>query len=119
MRLSEFYGAGQNVIVTHPAYCYLFNALSLNQVAIEGEEEHSDPPPSRIIEIAELMRAENITCVFYEKYGSDKIAQSVAAESDAHVLPLDSFESGDGEADYFEVMDANWTTLMQGINNYE
>ena len=118
-RLSEFYGNGQNVVVTHPAYGYLFNVLSLNQVPIEGEEEHSDPPPSRIIEIAELMKAESINCVFYEKYGSDKIAQSVAEETGAKVLPLYSFESGDGEMNYFEVMDANLTALMQGINEYE
>ena len=117
-RLSEFYGGGKNIIVTHPAYGYLFNVLSLNQVSIEGEEEHSDPPPSRIIEIAELMRAKNINCVFYEKYGSDKIAKSVAAETDAKILPLDSFESGEGEG-YFEVMDENLAMLMQGINNYE
>ena len=118
VRLSEFYGDKQNVIVTHPAYGYLFNVLSLNQVSIEGEEEHSDPPPSRIIEIAELMKSENINCVFYEKYGSDKIALSVAAETGAQILPLDSFESGDG-TDYFEVMDANLAALMQGINDYE
>ena len=118
VRLSEFCGSNGTVIVTHPAYGYLFNALSLNQVSIEGEEEHSDPPPSRIIEIAELMKSENINCVFYEKYGSDKIAQSVAAENNAQVLPLDSFESGDG-ADYFEIMDANLTAIMQGINNDE
>ena len=115
VRLSEFYGAGRNVIVTHPAYGYLFNVLNFNQVSIEGEEEHSDPPPSHIIEIAELMKSENINCVFYEKYGSEKIAQSVAAESDAKILPLDSFESGDG-TDYFKVMDANLIALMQGVN---
>ena len=118
VRLSGLYGAGRTVIVAHPAYGYLFNVLSLNQVSIEGEEEHSDPPPSRIIEIAELMKTENIACVFCEKYGSDKIAQSVAAETDARVLPLDSFESGDG-ADYFEVMDENLIALMQGIYDYE
>ena len=118
VRLSEFYGGGQNVIVAHPAYGYLFNVLSLNQVSIEGEEEHSDPPPSRIIEIAELMKSENINCVFYEKYGADKIAKSVAAETGAQVLPLDSFESGDGE-DYFSVMDKNLAMLKQGINGYE
>ena len=117
VRLSQFYGGEQNVIVTHPAYGYLFNVLSLNQVSIEGEEEHSDPPPSRIIEIAELMKSEGINCVFYEKYGSDKIAKAVAAENDALVLPLDSFESGDG-ADYFKVMDENLTMLMQGIKTY-
>ena len=119
VRLSGFYGNGMNVVVTHPAYGYLFNVLSLNQVSIEGEEEHSDPPPSRIIEIAELMKSESINCVFYEKYGSDKIAQSVAGETGAAVLPLDSFESGDGKTDYFEVMDENLTALMRGIYGYE
>ena len=118
VRLSQVYGGGRNVVVTHPAYGYLFNVLNLNQVSIEGEEEHSDPPPSRIIEIAKLMKAENINCVFYEKYGSDKIAKSVAAETNALSLPLDSFESGDG-ADYFEVMDENFAMLMQGIKTYE
>ena len=117
-RFSEFYGGGKQIVVTHPAYGYLFNVLSLNQVSIEGEEEHSDPPPSRIIEIAELMRAENIACVFCEKYGSDKIAKSVAAETDADILSLDSFESGDGTG-YFEVMDENLAMIMQGIETHE
>lgn len=116
IQLSVYFKSGTGVVVTHPAYGYLFNVLGLRQIPIENSDEHSDPSPSRIIEIAEQMKKENINCVFYEKYGSDKIAQSVAAENGARVRELDSFEMGDGKSDYFEVMDKNCRTLMREIN---
>lgn len=114
-RLNElcdnFNGDGRRVIVTHPAYAYLFNRLGLEQVTIETGAAGTEPPPSRISEIVNIMAEDKISTVFYEEYGSSKLADAVASAAGAKTAALNSFENGDTETDYFEAMEENIAAL--------
>lgn len=98
---------GKTIVVTHGAYGYLCDDLNLTQLSIEGVMGESDPTPSDIIRVAKAMREQRIKYIFTEKYGSDKLARSIADEVGAEVLTLDAIEKGDGEMGYFEAMEEN------------
>lgn len=112
---ADFRGSGKKVIVTHGAYAYLLNALGLEQVSIENNGEHSDPSPHRIAELVTLMAEDGIGYVFYDKYGSDKLALSLAKETGAEVLTLNSLESGNDGDSYFDLMAENIENLLSAV----
>lgn len=109
-----------NIVVAHEAYGYLCRAYSLNQIPIEGISADSEPSLSKMKEIAEFVRENNIKYIFFEELINPKIAQTIADEVGAELLVLNPFEGLtqeqiDNGYDYFKVMYENLDNLKKAL----
>lgn len=112
--------SGRSVIVPHEAFGYLFDAYGLKQIGLEGMLADGQPSAKKIAEIVDLAKKEGIKTVFYEAYGDDKEAESVAAEIGAKAAPLYTLEaeSKDDRAqgeNYFTFMQKNLEALVDSF----
>lgn len=88
-----FTGVKENkIVVAHEAYGWLCKAYGLEQIAIEGISAESEPSPSKMKELVNTLKQNNIKYVFYEELVSPKVAQSLADEAGAELLELNPFE---------------------------
>jgi zinc transport system substrate-binding protein len=113
--------ARRDVVTTHTAFGYLTARYQLEQVGVSGLEPESEPPPSRIDEVARLIDERGVTTVFAEALLPRDIADTLARETGARVATLQSLEAltdeerqrGDG---YTDVMRANLAALRDGLS---
>lgn len=111
-----------SIVVAHEAYGYMCRAYDLNQISIDGISADSEPSPQKMQEIINFIKDNNIKAVFYEELISKKTAETIAAETNAVLLPLNPFEGLSAEEieageDYISVMEenlANLKTAMEG-----
>lgn len=80
------------IVVAHEAFGYLCDAFHLEQEAIQGLEPGSEPTPTRIAEIIELVRKDNIKTVFFETGESSKTSETIAAETGVKIEVLRPME---------------------------
>jgi zinc transport system substrate-binding protein len=106
----------KEIVTSHDAFGYLANAYGFTQHGIAGLSPESEPSPARLVEIAEMVKAEGITTIYYETLVSPAIAQTVADETGATVAVLDPIEGlMEGSTDTFiTVMKANLQALIKG-----
>ncbi|WP_027108032.1 metal ABC transporter solute-binding protein, Zn/Mn family [Lacticigenium naphthae] len=108
-----------NTFVTqHDAYGYLAARYGLKQVSISGLSTEIEPDPSRIAEISEYIRQEDVTTVFYNKNTASTTAETVAQEAGVKAEGLHSLEGvtdAEREAgmDYLSIMRENLAALSQ------
>lgn len=112
--------SGRSVIVPHEAFGYLFDAYGLKQIGLEGMLADGQPSAKKIAEIVDLAKKEGIKTVFYEAYGDDKEAESVAAEIGAKTAPLYTLEAESKEdrakgENYFTFMQKNLEALVDSF----
>lgn len=109
-----------SIVVAHEAYGYLCSAYGLNQIPIDGVSADSEPSPQKMQEIINYIKDNNIKAVFYEELISKKTAETIAAETDAVLLPLNPFEGLSGEEieageNYISVMEENLVNLKTAL----
>ena len=112
--------SGHSVIVPHEAFGYLFDAYGLKQIGLEGMLADGQPSAKKIAEIVDLAKKEGINTVFYEAYGDDKEAESVAAEIGAKTAPLYMLEAESKEdrakgENYFTFMQKNLEAIVDSF----
>lgn len=112
--------SGRSVIVPHEAFGYLFDAYGLKQIGLEGMLADGQPNAKKIAEIIDLAKKEAIKTVFYEAYGDDKEAQTVAMEIGAKTAPLYTLEAESAEdrakgEDYFTFMQRNLEAIVNSF----
>lgn len=112
--------SGRSVIVPHEAFGYLFDAYGLKQIGLEGMLADGQPNAKKIAEIIDLAKKEAIKTVFYEAYGDDKEAQTVAMEIGAKTAPLYTLEAESMEdrakgEDYFTFMQRNLEAIVDSF----
>ena len=110
----------KNIITSHEAYGYLCDAYGLNQVGIEGLMAESEPSPSKMAEITEYIKTNNIKYIFYEELLNPKTTQIISDETGCQLLELSAFEGltkeqSDNEYDYYLVMYKNLDNLKKAL----
>lgn len=80
------------IVVAHEAYGWLCNAYGLEQIAIEGISAEGEPSPSKMQELINTIRDNDIKYIFFEELVSPKVAESLAAETGAELLVLNPIE---------------------------
>ena len=110
----------KNIITSHEAYGYLCDAYSLNQIGIEGLMAESEPSPSKMAEITEYIKNNNIKYIFYEELLNPKTTQIISDETGCQLLELSAFEGlteeqSKNEYDYYSVMYKNLENLKKAL----
>jgi len=120
--LSKEFSAGlatcktKSLVVSHDAFGYLAQAFGFTQVGISGLNPEAEPSPARMRDVAEVIRANNVSTIYYETLVDPKVAQTIADETGAAAVMLDPLEglAPNSTGDYVSVMKANLTTLKKG-----
>jgi zinc transport system substrate-binding protein len=108
-------------VTTHAAFGYLAARYGLTQVAVGGLDPEGEPSPARLRLIIEFMRRRGVEVVCSETLVNTRTAEALARETGARVAVLNPLEGltpdeqGRG-LDYFAVMDANLSALVDGLD---
>lgn len=120
--LHEEYTAGlrscrlRTVVTAHDAFTYLAKRYTLEVVSIAGLSPNAEPSPKRLVEIATLVRKENIKYIFFETLSSPELSQTLARETGVETLvfhPIEGAVMGENglPETYFSLMRQNLTHL--------
>jgi zinc transport system substrate-binding protein len=112
--------ARRTIVTSHAAFHYLARRYQLEQEPISGLSPDAEPDPRRIAELADMIRREGVTTVFFEALVSPSVAQTLAREAgvQAQVLdPIEGISSADRKAGlgYVQVMRRNLTVLVEAL----
>jgi zinc transport system substrate-binding protein len=105
-------------ITTHAAFGYLAERYGLTEEAISGLDPESEPSGARVKDLEKMARADGVTTVFYETLVSDRTAKTLAGDAGLKTDVLDPIEGITDKSrgdDYFEVMEANLTSLQTAL----
>lgn len=100
----------RNVVVSHDAFNYLGNRYNLNIQAIAGISPDAEPSIKRLAELAELVKEQKITTIFFETLVSQNLANTLAKETGvvtAVLNPLEGLTADDLAAN------RNYETIMR------
>ena len=106
----------RDLVVSHEAFGYLAKRYGFEQVGVSGLSPEAEPSPARIAEVADFVRANGVTTIYFETLVDPKVAETVAAETGATTAVLDPLEGlaeGSSE-DYLSVMRTNLETVKAG-----
>lgn len=106
----------RDLVVSHEAFGYLAQRYGFTQVGISGLSPDAEPSPAKIAEVADFVRANDVSTVYYETLVDPKVAQTVADETGATTAVLDPLEGlAEGSTDdYISVMEKNLQTVKDG-----
>lgn len=79
--------SGKSFMIYHPNLAYLARDYGLNEIPVEFEGK--EPPPSRLRELIDFARAENLSTIFVQKEYDSKNANAIAHEIGAKVRIID------------------------------
>ena len=109
----------KELIVTHGAFAYLCDAYGFRQYSIEGTAGESDPSSAAIREVIDYIKSSDKTAVFYIESEGDKQAKAISEQTGVALFPLNPFEGGSADKDYFEVMTENLESIRSAFLSNE
>jgi zinc transport system substrate-binding protein len=112
--------ARRDVVMSHSAFGYLTRRYRLEQVSVMGLSPESEPSPATLANVVRLARQRKVKAIFVEPLVGPRLAETLARELDAQVLPLNPIEgvtaqeaaAGKG---YTELMVQNLESLRAGL----
>jgi zinc transport system substrate-binding protein len=124
-KLDEEYAAlrglpKKTIAVTHSAYGYLCAEYGLEQISPVSYSPVTEADPSAVARVISKMKDKGVTVMFYDKAENKQLAETIAAEASARVLPLSplenpSIDGADNGADYFSLMRENLAALKEAL----
>lgn len=110
----------RTIVTSHAAFGYLANRYNLKQVEISGLSSEDEPSARRISEIVDTVRREKIDYVFFESLTSNKLANTIANETNTMVLELNPIEGLSEEdlssgQDYIAIQNRNLGSLVKAL----
>ena len=108
--------ASKNLVVSHDAFGYLAKAFGFTQVGISGLNPEAEPSPARMRDVANVVRDNKVSTIYYETLVDPKVAETLATETGAKAAKLDPLEGliAGATGDYVSVMKQNMATLKVG-----
>jgi zinc transport system substrate-binding protein len=108
--------ARRDLVVSHEAFAYLAAQYDFTQVGIAGLSPETEPSPARIAEVADFVRANGVTTIYYETLVDPKVAETIAVETGASTAVLDPIEglTEGASGDYASIMRDNLATVRAG-----
>lgn len=110
----------KDVVVSHEAFGYLCSAYGLNQIGISGLDAEAEPTASRMVEVANFVKDNDVSVIFFDNMVSPKVANTIAEATGAGVdilnpiATLSKKEIEEGK-DYFSIMRENLKALKRAL----
>jgi len=107
----------RDLVTSHAAFGYFAARYDFEPIGIAGLTTSEEPSAGRLAEVADFVRDNGVTTIYFETLVSPAIAETIAAETGASTDVLDPLEGLTDESqgsDYFEVMRANLANLRAG-----
>lgn len=113
---------GKPIVVAHEAFGYLCKDYDLKQIAIDGLSPDSEPNPAKMKEIIKQVKDNKISVIFYEELVDPKVAKTIADETGAKAMELNTLEGLSKDElkegkDYISVMKDNLKNLVYALEN--
>jgi zinc transport system substrate-binding protein len=105
----------RNLVTSHEAFGYLARAYDLEEIGIASIDPETEPSLGRLVEVAEFVRDEGVTTIFFEVLVSPDVAETLAEETGVTTARLDPLEGPPQRGDYFTAMQANLNALREGL----
>ncbi|MCE4048686.1 metal ABC transporter solute-binding protein, Zn/Mn family [Bacillus sp. Au-Bac7] len=107
-------------VVQHQAFGYIAERYNLKQIAIGGLSTEVEPSASRIAEIRDLVKENDVPVIYYQQGANSAIAETVAAETGTKTaslydLEVLSKELQDKKLGYVAAMRENLKALQLSI----
>jgi zinc transport system substrate-binding protein len=103
------------VVVSHNALSYLAKRYGFEIISTGGFSEGTEVSPSKIAEIIEKMKMQNLRYVFFATLDSPKVAETIAKEANAKTLEFNPIE---GLTETERQAGKNYLSIMQeNLNN--
>ena len=108
------------MVVSHLAFGHIAERYGFEQIGLAGLSPEFESGPSQIAQVIDRIDALGIKHILREPIVSDRLAESVAAETGATLLtlhPLEvrtSAEASEG-LDYIDIMKSNAATLHTAL----
>ena len=109
----------REVVVGHTAFSYLTDQYDLEQIGVSGVDPDSEPSPSQIADIADIVNERDISTIFTEPLMPAETADTIAAETNAQVEVLDPLEGVTDQSpgdDYPSIMRGNLEALTTALS---
>ena len=105
-----------DIIVSHDAYGYLCEKYDINQISITGISANQEPSLSKISEISNYVKDNNIKYILFDGLVNPKVSQTIANEANIDTAILYSIDGltkkdFDNNASYVSLMEKNLETL--------
>ncbi|SNX53292.1 metal ABC transporter substrate-binding protein [Thermoanaerobacterium sp. RBIITD] len=107
-------------VVYHSAFDYIARDYGLKQVSVVGMSEEAEASPAKIADVIKLVKENNLKYIFTEPLTSPKPIQTIANESGAKILPLNTIEGLTKDEmnkgyDYISLMNQNIENLVKAL----
>lgn len=103
-------------VTSHEAFGYLADRYDLEQVGISGIDPEAEPSPARLAAVEKLIRAQDVTTIFFESLVSPKVARTLADDLGITAAVLDPIEGlADPDDDYFSIAENNLDALRLAL----
>lgn len=100
----------------HDAMPYVARDYNLQQVAVIEDFPGESPSPDDIISLHNLITAQNVKTIFTEPQFSPSVAETIAADTGAHLAIFDTLEVEDIEKDtYISKMRENLANMLTAM----
>ena len=111
---------GREIVVSHEAFTYLCRDLGLEQLAIDGMSEDSEPDAGTIAEIIDRIKKDDVKVIFYDPLESSSASETIKSETGVELMELHTFETVSNEefeknVTYCEIMRMNLDSLDAGF----
>jgi zinc transport system substrate-binding protein len=103
------------IVTSHEAFGYLAAAYGLEEIGIAAIDPEAEPTPRRLAEVAEFVKENGVTTIYFEVLVPTDIAETLAAEAGVETMRLDPLEGPPEDGDYVTAMRANLEGLRSGL----
>jgi len=107
---------GTKVVVDHNMWIYFLTRFGLVEAGSIEERPGIPPTPSHLTKLIALMKDQKVRVILSVPWGDQKIAERVAQETGAKVVPLaPAVGSAKGTDGYLETIDYNVRSVTQAL----
>ncbi|MEH6942677.1 zinc ABC transporter substrate-binding protein [Bacillus sp. JJ722] len=111
----------KEIIVSHSAYGYWEERYGIEQIAITGMANSSEPSQKELQKMMKIAKENDIEYVLFEQNVDSKLTEIIQKEIGAKALTLNNLsvltdQNIKDEEDYFSLMESNIATLEKALN---
>lgn len=106
----------KDIITFHNAFPYFANEFDLNIVGVINHEPEEEPNMKELKNLIDLIKDKNVENLFVEPQYPQRVATTIANETNSKVYVLDPAVTGDDSADsYVKTMEKNLNVLCEAL----